>query len=82
MQVAGQQGAVAPAKVAGNNPSTEYTPGTMPRNAGTGSGPGAWGGGAPSIQFNPNVRRNTTKLQGNYYLPRVERILDGDECEF
>jgi anti-sigma factor RsiW len=79
MQVAAQRTPAA-AKSVAETPSTEYAPGARPREAGGGAGP--WGGGAPPMQINPNVRRNTTKLQGNYYLPRVERILDGDECEF
>lgn len=76
----------APATAPTTNPSaaapeTSYGTGSAPAPADTG-GPRFRPGSMPQVLPNVPLRRSGTKVEGNYYLPRVERILDGDETEF
>ncbi len=78
MQVTKRAPGAAPGTVA-NDPS--LMPGPNAREAG--SGGGRWGNGAGMINQVPlGGGRRGPKAPGNPYLPRVEKILDGDESEF
>jgi anti-sigma factor RsiW len=60
----------------------DLMPGSGAREAG-GNGGRAWGPSVmPQIPLNGNTPRTGPKAPGNPYLPRVEKILDGDETEF
>jgi hypothetical protein len=63
-------------------PATEFMPGGGAMNAGSGGGPGTFAPGVDMRFRSVGPRKGGTKVEGNFHLPRVEKILDGDEADF